>query len=598
MWKRIGNFIINRTIKPLLVVLLIPLFIAAAELNFSASVDRTTVGLGEDFTLNVSVTGENIGGVPAPELPPLPDFNVLNRSSSQSTNIQIINGKMNQQTTINYIFYLSPQKLGKFTIGPCKLKYQDKTYETRPIEIEVIKGATKTAPAPQTNLSPAPATVPVEGNLMLVATASRKTVYLGEQINVEYSLYTRLQISDLNPAQMPSFSGFWAEKIYDATKITFQRRNINGKIYDVALLKKAALFPMTCGELHVDPMALNITVVEPPRDFFDFFGRARTVRLESKPITINVLPLPQEQRPAEFTGGVGSFKIQSELNRTTSHGGEPINLVVKISGTGNIRLIEKPSIPTIQGLRILDPEVKEDIQASSGIVQGFKEFCYPIIPQIDGNYLIPPIRIAYFDPKRKVYETSETEKLAFNATGTVQAAQALESGGLKILGSDINYIKPEVTKLESKSSGPIWWLIIFYPLSGLIVILSLWYRNHQARLLLDRGYARRVKCGRLVKKKLKEVASHLKKKDEKEFYASLSQAILGYVGDRYNLETHALTREQLKIELKNRGVEETAIEDFTEIIEQCDIARFSPALMTFKNPQELFEKSKEILNKI
>ncbi|MEO0226172.1 MAG: BatD family protein, partial [candidate division WOR-3 bacterium] len=79
--------------------LLIPVILGAGEIQFSATVSQTTVGLGQEFTLNVTVEGEDVGGVTAPELPPLADFTILNRSSSQSTSIQFINGKMSQQTT-------------------------------------------------------------------------------------------------------------------------------------------------------------------------------------------------------------------------------------------------------------------------------------------------------------------------------------------------------------------------------------------------------------------------------------------------------------------------------------------------------------------
>jgi hypothetical protein len=198
--------------------LIITLFfsiLSAQELNFTATVDQITIGLDEAFTLNVTVNGENIGSIPQPELPDLPDFNILGQSQSQSTSISFINGKMTKQSTINFVYTLTPKKMGKSTIGPCRLKTKDKTFETQPVEIEVVAAGTQPAPGP--GLAKVPGPVPadnavVEDNLMIAVTASRQSVYLGEEVNVEYDLWTRYNIQDVGAAQMPSFSGFWTGK--------------------------------------------------------------------------------------------------------------------------------------------------------------------------------------------------------------------------------------------------------------------------------------------------------------------------------------------------------------------------------------------------
>ncbi|MEO0128501.1 MAG: BatD family protein, partial [candidate division WOR-3 bacterium] len=407
--KQYKNHKFQKIICLLIIFLLIPLNVFSAELNFVASVDRTTVGLGEAFTLNVSVSGENIGGVPSPKLPDLPDFNILGRSSSQSTNISFINGKMTQQTTITFIYTLSPKKLGKFTIGPCKIEYQGKTYETQSIEIEIVKGTTQTT-APPTSTPPRPSGS-LEGGIFLMAVPSRRDVYVGEQINVEFYLYTRYNLDDLNPTKLPSFNGFWSEAIYDADQLKYQKKTYEGKTYYAALLKTVALFPITSGNLTIDPMEMVVTVIKPPRDFFDFFGTAQRITIASPPITINVRPLPEENKPDDFSGGVGNFTMNVRVDRDTSNQGEPVNLIVKISGTGNIKLIDKPYLPSIPNLKILEPEIKLNLDKSSGIIKGTKEFRFPLIPQMDGEHIIPEIKISYFNTKTKGYEVLKSEKL-------------------------------------------------------------------------------------------------------------------------------------------------------------------------------------------
>uniref|UniRef100_A0A7C4TCV8 Protein BatD n=1 Tax=candidate division WOR-3 bacterium TaxID=2052148 RepID=A0A7C4TCV8_UNCW3 len=586
---------INHKFQLAIWLLLAPFIIFSAELEFTASVDRTTVGLGETFTLNVSVSGENISGVPSPKLPDLPDFNILGRSSSQSTNISFINGRMSQKTTITFVYTLSPKKIGKFTIGSCKIDYQGKTYETQEIEIEVVKSATQKPSSPAT---PPPSGGSLEDGVMVIAVPSRREVYQGEQINVSFYLYTRYEIENVNLTKMPNFSGFWCETIYETNRLSYHRKVYEGKTYYVALIKTIALFPITSGTLVIDPMEITLTVIRPPRDFFDFFGTAQTLSIASKSISINVLPLPQENRPEDFCGGVGNFTISARLDRDTSLQGEPVNLIVKIGGRGNLRLIEKPKLPAIPNTRILEPEIKDNIQVSNDVIKGSREFRFPIIPQVDGEHIIPEIRVAYFNPKMKNYELIKTEKLHFVAAGTVRAPAVSETGGLKVLGTDICYIKPDSKNLSVEKMVPPRYLSLIYLVSFFIIGFSFFYQRHQKRLLLDRAYARKIRSGSVMRRNLKEVENYLKKNDAKNFYSALGRTIISYLGDRFNIDASALTREQLKEEISRANIPEETIRDLMDVLYNCEVIAYAPADTSGKNLLEFYKRARDLINRI
>ncbi len=570
-----------------------PLNVFAAELNFTASVDRTTVELGETFTLNISVSGENIGGVPSPKLPDLPDFNILGRSSSQSTNISFVHGKMTQQTTITFIYTLSPKKIGKFTIDPCKIDYQGKTYETQSIDIEVVKDTTKTPP-PTTTKPPKP-TGSLEGEVMLIAIPNRREVYQGEEINVEFYLYTQYDLSEISFTKLPAFNGFWSETIYETNRLRYQKKIYEGKTYYAALLKTVALFPIISGSLTIEPMEMIATIIKPPRDFFDFFGTAQQIVISSKPIIINVRPLPEENKPSNFSGGVGNFTLNARIDRDTAKQEEPINLILKVSGSGNIKLIEKPTLPTVCNLKILEPEIKLNLDKSSGVVKGSKEFRFPIIPQVDGEHIIPEITMSYFNPRTKSYEILKTEKLKFTAVGLTQAKVVTDAGGVKILGTDIRYIKPNKNSIRPDSNAFPKLFILLYPISIVLLIISFLYQQHLTKLSRDRAYARKFMSGRLFKKRFKQTADYLKRNDEKNFYSSLSKAIINYIGDRFNLDTGVLTAEQLKQELINKELKTDLIEQIFDIIEKCDTIAYSPISKTETSMSEIFEKTKKLM---
>ena len=575
----------------------------AAELEFSASVEQTTVGLGEPFQLVLTVRGEDMLSVPKPVLPPLPDFDVIGSSSSQSTNISIIGGQMRKQATVSFIYALSAKTLGASLIPPCKLTYQGREYQSQPIQITVVKAAQgQAAPMPsprgQPGASPPRSQASLEGNLFLAVVPSRRAAYVGEPIMVEIQLCTRFQITDGGWAAMPTFDGFWAEKVFDAERFDFQNRVIDGKSYGVSVLKKVALFPLSPGRVTLKPAAFNVAVARAPRDIFDVFGGSQAVKVESKPVTLDILPLPEKGKPAEFTGGVGQFALAATLDRATTTHSEPVNLMVTISGSGNLKMIDKPTIPSVVGLRILDPEIKDDVRVSGTTVRGTKTLRYPIIPQSDGKYVIAPIAVATFDPQARAYQTMKTGVLEFSASGSASSAPLVEASGLKVLGSDISYIKPDATTLRITPMELPWWPNLLYVVSVGMMGSALWYRSHSERLASDRGYARKTRSSALVKRRLREAEKLLRRNDQKGFHAALTQAVMGYVGDRFNIDSHAMTRDQLRGELDRLQVAGETSAALIEIVDRCEFARFSPETDGTSDPRRLFERTRDLLGRL
>jgi len=579
--------------------------VRAAEIQFTANVDRTTVGLGEGFQLVLSVAGEDLATVPQPVLPAMTGFDVVGRSSSQSTNISFVNGQMKKEATVGFIYVLEPKQLGKATIPAARLEYQGKTYSTQPIEITVVKTAQGQASPMNGGAGGAPSPprqMALDGNLFLSVTPSRRSAYVGEPIAVDIALATRFQISNAAWAQLPSFDGFWAEKVFEANRFDFERRTIDGKAFGVAELEKVVLVPLTAGDATLKPMALNVEVAQPPRDVFDLFGSSQAVRVASKPLTLRVLPLPEAGKPAEFTGGVGQFTMDATLDRTGTSNGEPINLTVRVSGTGNVKMIDAPKIEEIPGLRILAPEAKDDAKVVGESVRGTKTFRFPILPQSDGKFEIPPLRIAYFDPQTKSYRKLASGALTFTASGAATSGGgpiASESAsGLKVLGSDISYIEPDVTALAPQPMDVPWWPNLMMVGSLATVGLAFGWRGHRQRLQTDRGYARMSRSSQLVKKRLKLAEQLLKQDDVKGFHAELARALVGYLGDRFDLDTHALTRDQLRASLAGRGVDSETLDRVLGIVDRCEIARFSPGALADGDPRTLFDSTRDVMARL
>lgn len=573
---------------------------AAGELNFSAQVDRTTVGLGERLQLTVTVEGQNIGRVPSPQLPALEGFDNLGSTQSQSTSISFVNGRMAQQQAISFIYVLAPKKTGQLEIGPCRITYNGTEYATQPITVNVVREAQRPPPARSRGPArrgfdpfaeffeePEPAG---EGDAFLSATADRSEVYVGEQVTVTYTLYTTEQVGALSVKDAPGFSGFWADNLYEAKQLEYQPTTVRGRRYYAAVIRRVALFPTQAGELVIGAMTLAGQVVRPGF----FFNQAAPFEVSSPRIRIKARPLPEAGRPADFAGGVGEFRLTAGLSRDSSTGGEPLNLTVRISGTGNIGFISPPSIGAVPGLKILAPETRDNLSRSGGKVGGTREFVYPLIPQQDGKFLLPEVSSSCFSPSGDSYYTLKAERLEFVATGAGSTLAASPEQGMRLVGSDIVHIKTRAGRPAMADPG---WAVFFYPAGVAVAGLGLAIGRHRRKLEQDRGYARRARSSGLVRKRLKQAAILLKSGRQAEFYATLSQAVLGFVGDRHDLETTGMTGDELRRALLQRGVAGPAVDGLLDLVGRCDAARFSPGAVQC-DPDRLLAQAREVLEKL
>ncbi len=589
--------------RHVLVVLSVPFLLVAAELSLSASVDRDRVGLGEQVQLTVTVSGTNIGSVPRPELPSLPDFDNLGSTSSQSTSISFVNGRMTQEQTTSFVFFLAPKKTGELTIGPCRLDFKGTTYQTEPIGVTVTKESQMPAPNRQPSARPSPLDWDpfgrpeprrggARGAIHLAASADRTSVFQGEPVTVSFTFYTQAQVANLNMKEMPGFTGFWVEKLFDAKELSYRRTAYNGQQYNAATLKRVALFPTQSGELSVGKMTVTGERITSGGFFFD---SAEPFEVSSEPIAVQVKPLPEQGRPADFSGGVGDFKLSAALSRDSSVGGEPVTLIIKVTGTGNIGLVGEPKLAPISGVKVLAPESKLNTSTQDSRLSGTRTFNYPLIPTADGRYSVPGVSMSFFNPKSGTYYTLTTPSREFFATGATGSAVLRETErGVRTLGSDIAHIK---SVASVRVPGFSRWHWLFYPLGIILLGVGIVVGQHQRRLEQDRGYARRTRSSRLVRRRLAEAESCIRQGRSREYHAALHRAVLGYVGDRFNIEATGMTSDEIRAELVRRGVAAEVVGELLNLAAECDAARFSPGLVDCQ-PTETLARARRILESL
>jgi hypothetical protein len=442
-------------------------------------------------------------------------------------------------------------------------------------------------------------------DLFVSAHFDREEVFLGQQVTVSYILYSRTSLANVQYGQVPAFTGFWAEKIYDADRLNFRQQVIGGKRYEVAVLKKLALFPTSVGEIQVDPMELVCDVRVRSRDFFDsFWGRTKRVRITSKPMTITVKPLPEAGKPRDFGGAVGQFTLQARVDHREVKAGEPIELVLEIGGRGNLKTLSPPELPALEGFTKFEPEVREKISSADDKIGGSKTYQYVLIPKEQGEYRIEAVSLSYFDPVQKSYRRASTEPLAIEVlpgeTGGLSLPVGLGREEIKIVGRDIRYIKPAMTGLKDQGGdlyrNRAFQILQVVPLVAILVVALA--RKRRDRISGDVRYARWRRALRAFRKRLRAAQRLMRTESSPQFYGALSRALTDYLGDKLNLSAGGLTCTQLEEELTQRQVDQELIREVVACLDACDFSRFAPTGARLADMETLLKRTRDLISQL
>jgi hypothetical protein len=578
------QILIKRALGVLLAEFLLVVPSLSADLSVRAFVDKNPVAVGESFVLSVELSGADANKAASPQPPSLDSFAEFQGSGS-STSVQIVNGQTSQTRTLN--LYYRATKVGRFTIGGVTALLEGAEYESKPIQIEVVQGRPQRSQPQRARTNEI-----TEDDLYVSARASKNQGFVNEAVIVTYKIYTRVDVSQCGSPSLPDNSGFWVEDLLgDQAGSQTTTELVNGQRYTVATINKAALFPTTAGEKTIEPLEIECAVrLRPTRrsvfdDFFsDPFGRTVRYRLKSDPIRIKVLPLPEEGKPADFSGAVGSFSLEGSLDKTTVRVNDVASLKLTLQGSGNIRTLPTPDIEVSPGLETYDPEVSENVRATADGVLGSRTSEWVVVPREPGRQTIKPVRLPYFDPQERAYKIALVDEIALDVEpGSDLSIEAPMSSAAKeqvrFISEDIRFIKLSSGGLQPLNNplfrNLMFWVILLFPLLG-ISIASL-YSRHQGRLEADSAYARSRKAGKVAKRHLAKARSLLSADDQQEFYSECERALSGFAADKLNVARAGIMTEDVGRLLRTKGVADQVVEGYLGCLRVCEMKRFSPA---------------------
>ncbi|MBI4809974.1 MAG: protein BatD [Ignavibacteriales bacterium] len=564
-------------------------FAFGQDATFTASVDRNKLAMGEQFEITFTLSGSSGGSNFRP--PSFNDFLTLS-GPNQSTNMQFINGAMS--ASISYSYVLQPRAEGKFVIPPAFINHGGKQLQTQPITIEVIKGAPQQKQQSRQSQQESDIGKQIGDNLFLKVTVDKARVYQGEQITATYKIYTRVNVVNYNLTKLPALTGFWSEDLDVSKQVQLSTEVVNGKQYRVGILKKVALFPQRSGTLAIDPMDVECVVQVQTRrrsnDIFDqffndpFFGNVANVshKVRSQPLNITVLPLPAADLPPNFSGAVGKYTMEAWLDKRETKTNEPVTLKVKISGRGNLKLLEAPLINLTSDIEKYEPKISDNITKQGDQIAGSRTFEYLLIPRHPGDQKIPSVQFAYFDVDKKIFVSLSSPDFILNvekgSETTPTYAVGIGKEDVKLLGEDIRFIKSETISLRSKgdtfAGSPMFLVLSISPILAFVGFM--FYAKRREKLQGNLLLVRNRKARKLAHRRLDEAKKFLDAKKKEEFYTEVSRALWGYIADKLGIPPSDLSIDFVRTTLENRNIPKEVSNKLTSTIEMCEFARFAP----------------------
>jgi len=548
------------------------------QTQFEVVLSKNRLGLNE--RLRVSFEMNKDGDLFEP--PAFSDFEVL-MGPSQSTSSSWINGK--RSFSRSYTYVLKPKRQGTLSINPAYITIGGERYATEEKQVEV-SAAVANPNAPKTAQDVA------NESLYLVASISKPSPYENEAVLVTYTLYfsPQVYINNFVPVDNPSYNNFWSQDIpineYETRKTTYKN-----ELFNAVDLKQVVLYPQKSGELPIEPFSLELYVQIPTgrRDFFgDPIMRSATKVVSAGSSVLNVKALPAADRPENFSGAVGSFNFETSANKTALDANESLQIQVKVSGEGNLKLLKLPELNLPSSLEQYEPEFNDEVTVSAVGMRGAVSQTYTVVPRYVGNYPINTLNFTYFDPEKERYVSLSSAPFSIsvengpvrsntNASSPPEAVTNAPST-LSVQNAFVsNAFTSAFEPIDSESwAGSLVHLALVLSFILIALLIGLSTRLYQKTRLngsgsLKRSYQKRIK---LLLRETEEAAS---KGQNELFYESLSKTLDQALSLLIKDSIRGSSESQIKRMLEPIALEPSIVQEIADLINKVNLIRYSPA---------------------
>jgi hypothetical protein len=559
---------------------------ADEPVRFSASAP-TTVVMDKPFQLvySINANGKDL------RVPEFTNFDVLaGPFESHSQSVQFINGKSSSSVSVSYTYTIQAQKTGTFTIPSASITVDGKKVTSNGVAIKVLP-ADANVPASKGQGNQGGQASISGDNLFIRTEVSKTNVYEQEAILVTYKLYTLVDIVQCNPKNTVDFNGFMKQELDQPANKQMALENYNGRNYGTFVLYKVLLYPQHSGVIQIDKWNFEAVVRVQNKaaqrsifdDFFDSYTNVSKY-VTAPAVKINVNALPTANKPSSFNGTVGHFSLNSNITASQVKANDAVTLKMTVAGSGNMKIIKNPVIKFPDGFELYDPKVTNNFKTEASGVSGTKTIEYLFIPRHSGNFEIPSAEISYFDTQEKTYKTLRTPVYKLNVLKgegnetPIVAGNYFDVLDVKQIGKDIRFIQTNKFKI-SKEEEPIFatlicWLMYLIPL--LISLMLFIFFRKQVKENANISLVKNKKANKVAQKRLKLAQKLLKEGNKDSFYEEVQKATWTYLSDKLSIPVSSLTKERVEEELTELKVESIIINQFIQILNTCEFARYAP----------------------
>jgi hypothetical protein len=556
------------TLKTLAMLLFALLPGAAWAASFTASLDRDTLTLGESATLSLAFEGGSPNRVPAPSVPGL---QIAQAGTSQ--NMSWVNGAMSATVTVS--FSVTPQHAGEFTIPALTADVNGQQLSTAPLKFIVSKAAAPSAAAVNSGSEVA----------FLKLNFPKQKVYAGESIVARLELYLRDDVQNFGNFQITSSptDGFSAGK---TVELQNQRRRVQvgSRVYTEIPLA-LPLTAVKTGALALGPFTASAVVVLPAQNqggnpLFQMFnqGEQKQVTLATETLNIESLPLPEQNKPANFTGAVGQFDLAASAGPTTVTVGDPVTVRVQISGRGALDAVTLPE-QGWQNFKTYPPTTKLETTDQFGF-QGTKTFEQIISPLNNDVHELPALTFSFFNPEDGQYHTltQPAVPLTVKAAGATPLPQMAATKSEEKPAQDILPIKENLGTLVT-TGVPIIARPAFLAVQSVPVLafLAAFVSRKRADNLANNPRLRRQRAvAVLVASGLNELKKYAAANQPDIFFATLFRLLQEQLGERLDCPATAITENVVEENSILRNAPAVTRDALREQFQLCNQARYAP----------------------
>jgi tetratricopeptide (TPR) repeat protein len=499
---------------------------------------------GERFTLTLAFTGTQAAA--APDLGKLPDFKA--HYIGPITRMQTSGGRVEMSVSHRYVL-TAPQTAGRYTIAPLRIVVDGKPLTTAPIQIDVGQVG---------NNRPATPRAP---DLELQVISDVAEAWVGQRIPI----LVRLRVGDtrVDDLNYPTLSADGAT-IEDFAKPSRREEWDNGRrvqILDFA----TTLTPLKPGPIELAGVTMDMAVVDTSPAgrrgglFDDFFSgtRRRSIRLQADPFVLNVRPLPEAGKPANFSGAVGTFEFSVEAGPTDVAVGDPITLRTNIVGIGNLESLRPPAIAESADYKTYEPTLVSGDKRSGNI-----DFEQVLIPKRKSVRTVPPLEFSFFDPFAGEYKVARSAQVPIRVDAAAPQVSGVISTDPAIrakpepapLGKDIVYIKdlPGTFSESGTTVGPVF--VAFQAVPVAMFLAAAFYERRRSAIFADPRALRARQAGNFARKRLKALATGTETSGDE-----VTEIVAEYLGARLGLPPGRIEKDHVLVRLAEVGAGKRAI---------------------------------------